>query len=82
MWSDVLGVLTTALEISQVSVTREAYLEAELLLNIGKFRLLWIRNFICRFSDLLLNSPYCGESTNVINSVKKMKIALLFRKEG
>ncbi|XP_053377953.1 cilia- and flagella-associated protein 54-like isoform X4 [Mercenaria mercenaria] len=36
MWSDVLGVLMTALAVSQVSVTREAYLEAELLLNIGK----------------------------------------------
>ena len=36
MWSDALGVLMTALEISRVSVTREAYLEAELLLNIGK----------------------------------------------
>jgi hypothetical protein len=37
MWSDVLGVLKTALAISQVSVTREAYLEAELLLNIGEY---------------------------------------------
>lgn len=36
MWSDALGVLKTALELSQVSATREAYLEAELLLNIGK----------------------------------------------
>ena len=35
MWSDALGVLMTALEISRVSVMREAYLEAELLLNIG-----------------------------------------------
>ncbi|XP_052282343.1 cilia- and flagella-associated protein 54-like isoform X6 [Dreissena polymorpha] len=36
MWTDALGVLMWALEISRVSVTREAYLEAELLLNIGK----------------------------------------------
>ena len=38
MWSDALGVLMTALEISRVSVMREAYLEAELLLNIGNHR--------------------------------------------
>ncbi|WAR27039.1 CFA54-like protein [Mya arenaria] len=36
MWTDALGVLMSALELSQASVTREAYLEAELLLNIGK----------------------------------------------
>ena len=32
---EVLGVLTTALEISQASVSREAYLEAEILFNLG-----------------------------------------------
>ena len=36
MWSDALGVLMTALEISRACVNREAYLEAELLLNIGE----------------------------------------------
>ncbi|KAK3792964.1 hypothetical protein RRG08_060658 [Elysia crispata] len=36
MWVDCLGVLTTALEISQVSACREAALEAEILLLMGK----------------------------------------------
>ncbi|KAL3852227.1 hypothetical protein ACJMK2_015897, partial [Sinanodonta woodiana] len=36
LWSEVLGVLTTALEISQASAMREAALEAEILLNMGK----------------------------------------------
>ncbi|KAK3608116.1 hypothetical protein CHS0354_004771 [Potamilus streckersoni] len=36
LWSEVLGVLTTALEISQASVMREVALEAEILLNMGK----------------------------------------------
>ncbi|GFS23152.1 cilia- and flagella-associated protein 54-like [Elysia marginata] len=36
MWVDCLGVLTTALEISQVSACREAALEAEVLLLMGK----------------------------------------------
>ncbi|XP_046336681.2 cilia- and flagella-associated protein 54-like isoform X2 [Haliotis rufescens] len=36
LWAEALGVLSTALEISQVSVTREANLEAEILFNMGK----------------------------------------------
>ncbi|RUS83830.1 hypothetical protein EGW08_008411 [Elysia chlorotica] len=36
MWVDCLGVLTTALEISQISACREAALEAEILLLMGK----------------------------------------------
>ena len=40
MWTDALGVLKSALELSQVSALREAYLEAELLLNIGEVTVL------------------------------------------
>ncbi|XP_056000170.1 cilia- and flagella-associated protein 54-like isoform X4 [Ostrea edulis] len=36
LWSGALGVLMTARELSQASVTREANLEAEILLNLGK----------------------------------------------
>ncbi|XP_063397833.1 cilia- and flagella-associated protein 54-like isoform X1 [Mytilus trossulus] len=36
LWTEVLGVLTTALELSQASVSREANLEAEILFNLGK----------------------------------------------
>ncbi|XP_062618793.1 cilia- and flagella-associated protein 54-like [Saccostrea cucullata] len=36
LWSAALGVLMTARELSQASVTREANLEAEILLNLGK----------------------------------------------
>ncbi|GFO44544.1 hypothetical protein PoB_007104900 [Plakobranchus ocellatus] len=36
LWVDCLGVLTTALEISQVSASREAAVEAEILLLMGK----------------------------------------------
>lgn len=36
LWAEALGVLSTALEISQVSVTREANLEAEILFNMGE----------------------------------------------
>ncbi|XP_012946048.1 cilia- and flagella-associated protein 54 [Aplysia californica] len=36
LWVDCLGVLTTALEISQVSAAREASVEAEILLLMGK----------------------------------------------
>ena len=36
-WRDCLGVLTTALEISQISVAREAAVEAEILLLMGEF---------------------------------------------
>lgn len=35
-WTEALGVLMTALELSHVSVMREANLEAEILLNLGK----------------------------------------------
>ena len=35
LWSEAYGVLTTALEISQASVSREANLEAEILFNLG-----------------------------------------------
>ncbi|XP_041347318.1 cilia- and flagella-associated protein 54-like [Gigantopelta aegis] len=36
LWSNALGVLTTALEISKISITREANLEAEILFMMGK----------------------------------------------
>nr|XP_034306398.1 cilia- and flagella-associated protein 54 isoform X5 [Crassostrea gigas] len=36
LWTGALGVLMTAKELSQVIITREANLEAEILLNLGK----------------------------------------------
>lgn len=35
LWTGALGVLMTAKELSQVIITREANLEAEILLNLG-----------------------------------------------
>lgn len=35
LWTGALGVLMTAKELSQACVTREANLEAEILLNLG-----------------------------------------------
>lgn len=35
LWTGALGVLMTAKELSQAIVTREANLEAEILLNLG-----------------------------------------------
>lgn len=35
LWTEALGVLMTAKELSQVIITREANLEAEILLNLG-----------------------------------------------
>lgn len=59
MWSDALGVLKTAQELSQVSVTREAYLEAEILLNIGNY---------CWFQSVytIMTSDRCWQVLNTI----------------
>ena len=38
LWTGPLGVLTTALEVSKVSATRVASVEAELLLHMGKIQ--------------------------------------------
>ena len=37
LWLDAYGVLTTALELSRACVTREANLEAEILLTLGMY---------------------------------------------
>ena len=38
MWTESLSVLKTALALSEVSANREAYLEAEILFNIGLYK--------------------------------------------
>ena len=58
LWVEVLGVLTTALEISQASVSREAYLEAEILFNLGN-----IFNSLERYNIMNgISSFYCSDS--------------------
>ncbi|KAK3102398.1 hypothetical protein FSP39_011137 [Pinctada imbricata] len=44
LWLDVLGVLTTTLELSRACVSREANLEAEILLSLGKVQRLLVFN--------------------------------------
>jgi hypothetical protein len=57
LWVEVLGVLTTALEISQASVSREAYIEAEILFNLGNFYSLYRYNTMNGISSF-----YCSDS--------------------
>ena len=64
LWVEVLGVLTTALEISQASVSREAYLEAEILFNLGNFYSLDRYNTMNGISSF-----YCSDSWFSVSSI-------------